>query len=213
MLGLTSKAQFGEKGQRLISAGFGVNSLASSGNNQTLVNGSAINLNVSMGKFKKQNVLTSVAIYGGYLNSDNSNFSAGYNNKNYNLGASFNKTHYKPIAKGLFVGIGGSAGVNYNYSRHISTIPNSPIITSKVYGVNFALAPSLSYQISKRFVANLSTGNSFLNAGYSYNDVITRETGLPKSKSKQQSIYLNAGFFSAPLQNLTVSFSYLLKRV
>lgn len=209
-LGLTSKAQFGEKGQRLITAGLSANYSGTSGAPSNTTNASGLNVNFSIGKFSKQHVLTQFTVYGGLADSETDDFSNYYTIKGHDAGAAFSKTYFKPIVKNLFVGLGGSVGVNYSNSKYTTTVTSANTDTKR-YGISLGLIPSLSYQFSKRFVANLSPGNSFLQLNYLYTDIKRRVFPNTESKSKQQGFNLSAGFWSAPLQNLSISFSYLLK--
>lgn len=209
-VGLTSKAQFGEKGQRLISAGLGASYTGTTGSPSNTNNVSRLNINFSLGKFSKQHVLTQFTVYGGLLDNELDDVSNYYTTKGHNVGAAFSKTYFKPIVKNLFVGLGGSVGVNYNKSKYTTTATATSDDTKR-YGISLGLAPSLSYQFSKRFVANLSPGNSFLQLSYLYTDTKRKGMGINTTTSKQQGVDLSAGFWSAPLQNLSISFSYLLK--
>lgn len=210
-LGLTSKAQFGQQGQRLITAGLSAYQSKSTIDPNANTNSEGVNLNFSLGKFTKQHVLTNFTVFGGFFNNKNESFTNYDRNKGYNVGGSFSKTYYKPIVKNLFVGLGGIAGVNYSSSEYTLSTSGTPLTDIKRYGINLALVPSLSYQFSKRFVANLSPGNTFLQLSYMYTDAERKGTGITTVKSTQQDFNLGAGFWSAPLQNLSISFSYLLK--
>jgi hypothetical protein len=210
MLGLTSKAQFGEKGQRLINGEFGISHYTISDPFSNGSKATTSNIALSLGKFKKQHVLTSYSLFAGFSNNENNNPTVSTtNSSSYYIGASYSQTYFKPLGKKLFFGIGGKGSISYGSTKNdISGSTNKN--TSQMYSVSVALVPVLSYQLSNRFVINLSPSTSFLSVDFSRTVNKTTPSGITYSANNR--IYLNTGFWSSPLSNTSIGFSYLLKR-
>lgn len=205
-LGLTSKAQFGEKGQRLIGGQLGGAYASTDYTGGEKSNSVGANFTFSLGKFKKQNVLTSFSLITRYGFAERENaFGLVLSSNTYSLGLGYGKTYFKPLGKKIFFGIGGNVSALYTRNQNDLTAsgPDEPLHN---FTAALSLVPSLSYQVSKRFVANLSPGNSFLSLSLNFSE---REVG--SNKYSDRSISLNSGVWSAPLQNLSIGFSYLLK--
>ena len=209
---LTATAQFTQPGQRVIGGTISFNSGNNLGNNQPGFDskGNNFSVGINAGKFKKKNVLTSVAV--SYSHSLSKNISPINTTKNtYNAGyISFGKTYFKEIAKKLFVGLGGAVNLGYN---EVVT-ENSPQINetnSRGYSVGIGIEPTLSYQLTERFLVNLGPSTDFLNLNYSNSKITYTQFGQPNSTGSSQSVNLNTGFFDSPLSNVSIGFNYLLK--
>jgi hypothetical protein len=207
-LGLTSKAQFGEKGQRLISGTFGISHQSNKNPSGEGAEVTSLNLTVSRGVFKKPNVLTNYSIYFNFNNSENKGGIGSFiTNSGYSGGLGYGQTWFKPLGKKLFFGVGANVSAGLHYTKQDGT--SGTIKTSSSgFSVSANLAPVLSYQVSNRFVANISPNNNFLSLNYSYDK---SKVGNVTNNTNHR-IGLNTGFWSSPLQNMSIGFSYLLKR-
>ena len=208
-ISFSAKAQFGEEGQKVVglAAQFytGKENVTNNSvpNTYTNTNYSA---QVSLGKFFKKNRLTSASIgYGrSQLYTNNSN----NNTQPYQFfNAAVRQTHYYPIAKKFFFGIGGELGAQYGKSTYLLV---NRYEENKNTTVGFYIIPSLSYQINKRFVATIQTGNDLLGIEYVHSTQDLTINNI-KSSTVRNSFNLNAGVNSSLFNNTFVGFSYLLK--
>ncbi len=211
--GITAKAQFTQPGQKVIGGTIGFNS----GDNKsfsmpdTESKGRYFSVSANAGKFKKKNVLTSLAVF--YNNNSNRHITPA-NTNNFNSNAvfvNFGKTYYKEIAKKLYVGLGGFIGVGYSSSSTKNT-QNTSVSELDGYNIGFSIEPNMSYQLTDRFLVRVGPSANFLNLNYSYSKVSYTQAGQASTSGKIQNIGLNTGFFDSPLSNITVGFRYLLKQ-
>jgi hypothetical protein len=167
-LGLTSKAQFGEKGQRLISGTFGISHQS---NKTPFGQGSestSANLSLSRGVFRKPNVLTNYSIYFGFNNVENRGGTGSILTSSGNRGGvGYGQTWFKPLGKNFFFGVNASANAGLDYLQQTNN-NGSPKVTDRGFSISASIAPVLSYQLSNRFVANISPNNNFLSLDYNY---------------------------------------------
>lgn len=208
----TSFGQFATKGQKLLGATLSFNT----GKNENNTNsdrkpyGYNIGGSFTLGTFTKDNLLKTGSIFysHGYSRDElPNNVGRYYSNSVY---IAYGLTRYKKIANDLFFGIGGNAYSLYNFSK--SNFTNSPEKgETKTFSIGVSIFPTLAYQLTDRFVVNLSASNQFLNVAYG---IGTTKTFSPiqTTKGTFQSFNLNAGLFGADLRNLTIGFSYLLKK-
>ena len=164
----------------------------------------------SFGKFTKDNLLKSGSIFYGHSYSKDQvpNNAGRYYSNTVNL--TYGLTKYKKLANNLFFGIGGYAFSGFNFSNFNYTNSLDKGET-KSFGIGLSIAPILAYQITDRFVVNLSTSNQFLNVTYGIGTTKSFSPYQPTRKQTTQSFYLDAGLLGADLRNLTVGFNYLLK--
>jgi hypothetical protein len=206
---VTAKAQFGTKGQSLIGGQFNVSQLNASNPFGDEVKRTTANVTVSLAKFRREHVLSGFFITAGRdVTSSRPSLGNNPDPRSHQLGAGYSKTWFKPIGKKFFFGIGGSAGINYTYTSIIENTPISNRVSAQGYSIRLALAPSLSYQLSNRFVANISPNSDFLNVGYTH--IINKSGGT--TTSKINTFALNSGLSGSVLENISIGFSYLLKR-
>ncbi|TAG32169.1 MAG: hypothetical protein EAZ13_00710 [Sphingobacteriia bacterium] len=162
-------------------------------------------LGFSYGKFTKKNTLS---IFSLSYNISSSKNDVGLNtitNKSNGFTVGYRKIYYKEIAPKLYAGIGVGGNIGYTNSTQKQSIFAGKNETS-IYSASVDLAPSLSYQISSRFMVNLNANNfASLNYIHSKNRDQLGNTG------KMNGVGFNAGFFSNPFNNMSFGFSYLLK--
>ena len=206
-----SFGQFGTKGQKLFGAtlSFNTGKITNNTSPDTKPYGFNIGGSFTLGTFTKDNVLKSGTVsYSHSYSRDELQNNVGlyYSNSVY---LAYGLTKYKKIAKDLFFGIGGNAFSIYNFSNSkFTTSPQTG--ETKTFSIGVSIFPTLSYQLTNRFVVNLSANNQFLNLAYG---IGTSKTFSPiqAAKGTSQSFNLDAGLFGADLKNLTFGFSYLLK--
>lgn len=211
--GVAAHAQFTQPGQKVIGATIGFNS----SNNQSYslpdydTKGRYFSGSVSAGKFKKKNVLNSVAVF--YNNSSTKQTTPTNTSENNSNGVTltFGKTYFKEVAKKLYVGLGGFIGLGYGSSIMKNT-QNTSRGESDGYNIGFSIEPNMSYQLTDRFLLTLGPSANFLNLNYNYSKVSYTEAGQAGTSGKIQNIGLNTGFFNSPLSNITFGFRYLLKQ-
>jgi hypothetical protein len=207
-LGLTSKAQFGEKGQRLIGGTFGISHLSNKTPFGQGVESTSVNLSVSRGVFRKPNVLTNYFIYFGFNNIENrGNLGTIVTSGGNQGGVGYGQTWFKPLGKNFFFGLNATANAGLDYLQQDNG-NGSPKKTDRGFAISASIVPVLSYQLSNRFVANINPSNNFLSLDYSY----AKSKLGDITSSTIQRIGLNTGFWNSPLQNINIGFSYLLKR-
>lgn len=200
------KAQFGASNQQLIAGSLTLspNSSKSQPNFTNQQNNLFWGVNFGYGRFHKKNVLSSFSF--GYNYSSNKNISNNQEVSNVGNGFSigYRQVRFKEIAKKLFIGlsIGGGLNIQSNTQKNVL----NPV-RSNSYGVTMGMAPVISYQISERLLINLQPNNSF--ADFSYSNSSTKDNSGVLSKSN--GFGFSAGFFNAPLNNLSFGFNYLLK--
>lgn len=207
-----AKAQFTEPNQKIVGGAFSLNA-----GNSTTTNSPGAELkstsfvfSASYGKFVKKNWLSSFGIFYVHSNSKNISPTNSATNPVNNFSAFYSKTYFKSIAKKLYFGIGGSATIGYGTAivKETASTSNSK---SQSLQASVGLFPLLSYQLTERFVVNLSPANHFLFLGYSYNTIKNMPANQPATTGKSQSLNIDGGFWASPLSNLSVGFSYLLK--
>ncbi|WP_026751854.1 hypothetical protein [Sediminibacterium sp. C3] len=120
----------------------------------------------------------------------------------FNVG--YRQVRFKELAKKLFIGL--SFGGGFNIQTNTQKLVSNPLRTNS-YGMNLGIAPVLSYQITERLVVNLQPNTSFADINYSYSST-KDNTGV---LSKTSGVNFSAGFFNAPLNNLSFGINYLLK--
>ncbi len=199
-------AQFGEVNQQLLSGSFNLspNSSKSQPNFSSQQKNLFLGVGIGYGRFIKKNVLSFFSLGYNYSSNKNINNNQELSNLGNGLNIGYRQIHFKEIAKKLFIGlsIGGSLNLQNTTQKNV---PN-PIKTNS-YAVTVGIAPVLSYQISERLVINLQPNNSFADLSYS-NSSTKDNTG---TFFKNNGVLFNAGFFTAPLTNLSFGFNYLLK--
>ena len=207
-----SFAQFGIKGQKVVGGTlfFNTGRGSNSAGIEVLPEGYGFGGSISKGKFIKENLLETVLIsyshgYGKFQNSNNEN--RNYSNSIY---VAYGFTKYKKIANSLFFGIGGNTFLSYNKGKYYNS--TGPVTRElSMFSIGLYVFPTLSYQLSSRFVVNLTTSSQFLNLGYGMGNIKTYSSTQPTSKATYQSFNFIAGLFGSDLKNLNVGFNYLLK--
>lgn len=209
---LIAEAQFTEPGQRIIGGtiNFNTSNNANNYNPGYESKGNDFGLSIIAGKFVKKNVLSSVGL--SFNNAISKRITPTDTTKNniYAFSGSYSSTYFKEIAKRFYFGIRGSFGLSYS-SYKISETQVSNRSKSDGYQASLGIAPVLSYQLTDRFVFNLSPSADFLNLNYNYSKIKYAQPNQPTQTGKSSSFNFSAGFFSAPLSNLSFGFSYLLK--
>lgn len=205
-------AQFGAQGQKVLggtlnfNAGNATNSLSPEAKSNFNNAGGSVNI----GKFTKINTLRtfSVSYVHGYVKNQATNNSARNNSNSVFL--SYGITKYKEVAKKLFLGIGGAAYTGYGRVKNYSlTLPDRSESDGFSFGAYFF--PVGSYQVSERWVVNVTGSSQFLNVGYGISTAKSYSPNQPTTKSQTQNFSLQAGLFGSELKNITFGFSYLLK--
>ncbi|WP_295233828.1 hypothetical protein [Sediminibacterium sp.] len=201
-----ANAQFGQANQQLLSGSFNLspNSSKSQPNFSSQQKNLFLGVGIGYGRFVKKNVLSFFSLGYNYTSNKNINNNQEVSNVGNGFNIGYRQIHFKEIAKKLFIGlsIGGSLNLQNTTQKNVL----NPIKTN-AYAVTVGIAPVLSYQISERLVINLQPNNSFADLSYS-NSSTKDNTG---TLSRNNSVQLNAGFFTAPLTNLSFGFNYLLK--
>ncbi len=206
LVSVSLSAQFGTLNQKIIGGNFSASAGTSTGallfNPPDRSNASVM---FSYGKFTKKNVLSSVNLSYFFSNTEiqnGLNLSSNITN-GFNLG--YRQTYYKEIARKLFAGIGVGGNFGYSNNKQTNSGVNNNFNTNQ-YSVSIDLLPSLSYQITSRFMVNVNANNfAGINYSHSINYINTVNSG------KNNFISMGAGFFSNPFNNLSFGFSYLLK--
>lgn len=210
--GFIAKAQFTEPNQKVLGGAF---NFTNGSSNTTNLPGAEVKwtsfiISASFGKFFKKNWLSSFGIFYGHSYSKNITPANTSTNPVNNIGAFYRKTYFKAIAKKLYFGIGGSATILYGTAivKETASTSNSK---SQSFQTGVDLFPLLSYQLTERFVLNLSPSNYFLHVGYNYATIKNMPANQPATTDKSQSFIIDGAFWASPLANLSVGFSYLLK--
>lgn len=209
---VTSQAQFTEQGQKVIGGTVNFNSSnydnAINFNNDGKDNNFGASINA--GKFVKKNVLSTVSLSFLSRNSRRANQTVFTKQNLFTLSGSYNRTYFKEIAKKFYFGIGGYFGLSYNQNK-LTDQPYLNLNSYKAYQASIGLLPVLDYQLTKRLVVGLSPNTNFLALNYIYYKTKYTPANQPEQTGKITSVNLDAGFFSSPLSNLSLNFTYLLK--
>ncbi len=207
-----SFAQFGTRGQKVLGTtlSFNTGKVFNDLNPDRKPYGYNVGGSFTFGKFTKDNFLKTGSIYYGHSYSRDQlpNNVGRYFSNSINL--TYGLTKYKKLANKLFFGIGGNAFSGFNFSNFNYT-SNLEKGETKSFGIGLYIAPILAYQLTERFVVNLSTSNQFLSVAYGIGTTKSFFPNQPTRKQTTQSFYLDAGLLGADLRNLTVGFNYLLK--
>lgn len=211
--GFIAKSQFTELNQKIVGGGLSFNTSNNSNSNlpRNEVKGASFSTNVSFGKFVKQNWLSSYGM--SYVNSNSKTITPTNTTTNpvNNFAVFYSRTYFKEVAKKLYFGIGSSATIVYGTAT-VKETANTFKSKSQTLLTGINLFPQLSYQLTKKFVLSLSPTNHFLYVGYNYATIKHISPNQPTTTGKSQSFSIDGGFWSAPFQNLSVGFSYLLKK-
>lgn len=199
-------AQFGSSNQQLINGSliFSPNSSKSQPNFSNQQNNLFLGLGFGYGRFYKKNVLTFFSLGYNYSNFKNLNNNQEVTTVGNGFNIGYRQVHYKELAKKFFIGL--SFGGGFNIQSNTQKLSSNPLRTNS-YGMNVGIAPVLSYQITERLVINLQPNTSFADLNYSYSST-KDNTGV---LSKTNGVNFSAGFFNAPLNNLSFGINYLLK--
>lgn len=199
-------AQFGSSNQQLINGSliFSPNSSKSQPNFSNQQNNLFLGLGFGYGRFYKKNVLTFFSLGYNYSNFKNLNNNQEVTTVGNGFNIGYRQVHYKELAKKFFIGL--SFGGGFNIQSNTQKLVSNPLRTNS-YGMNLGIAPVLSYQITERLVVNLQPNTSFADINYSYSST-KDNTGV---LSKTNGVNFSAGFFNAPLNNLSFGINYLLK--
>ncbi|MEO0065925.1 MAG: hypothetical protein RI983_1251 [Bacteroidota bacterium] len=199
-------AQFGSSNQQLINGSliFSPNSSKSQPNFSNQQNNLFLGLGFGYGRFYKKNVLTFFSLGYNYSNFKNLNNNQEVTTVGNGFNIGYRQVHYKELAKKFFIGL--SFGGGFNIQSNTQKLSSNPLRTNS-YGMNVGIAPILSYQITERLVINLQPNTSFADLNYSYSST-KDNTGM---LSKTNGVNFSAGFFNAPLNNLSFGINYLLK--
>lgn len=207
-----SFGQFGTKGQKVLGGTFSFNTGKTSYdlNPETKPYGYNVGGSFALGIFKKDNLLKTASIYYGHGYGKfqlTNNVGRYYSNA---VSLAYGLTKYKKLADNLFFGIGGNVFSVFNFSKfNYTTTPETG--ETKSFGIGISIFPTLTYQLTDRFVVSLSANNQFLNVGYSTGTAKSFSPTQPTKKGTSQSFNLDAGLFGSDLKNLTIGFNYLLK--
>lgn len=199
-------AQFGSSNQQLINGSliFSPNSSKSQPNFSNQQNNLFLGLGFGYGRFYKKNVLTFFSLGYNYSNFKNLNNNQEVTTVGNGFNIGYRQVHYKELAKKFFIGL--SFGGGFNIQSNTQKLSSNPLRTNS-YGMNVGIAPVLSFQITERLVINLQPNTSFADLNYSYSST-KDNTGV---LSKTNGVNFSAGFFNAPLNNLSFGINYLLK--
>ncbi len=165
-------------------------------------------LDINAGKFYKKNVLSSIILGFSHNNTNREIAGNSFDEPRtfFNIGIS--QTYYTTLGKKFYFGIGGVLSGNYGKAEYTNGTTGTGEI--KYYVGNFSIVPSLAFQINKRFVANLSTGNNFVAVNYVNSKRKETNAGV-EDNSTNTNFGFNAGFNGSAFSNLNLGFSYLLK--
>jgi hypothetical protein len=206
---LIANAQLGNKGQKIATGG-----LSGAINKSTTTNPNSFNenyshafgTNISIGKFTKENVVKQFGI-GFRINKSQNNYP---NNANdiisKNLGIFYNNTVLNSLSKKWYWAITQQLSVNYGTSKRTNNI--SPDITNeKSYNIGVNFLPTLYYKLNTKVALNITTTDILgINANYLKQE--TKLSGLAYT-NKNYNLNLQAGFWSAPLQNIAIGINYI----
>jgi len=200
------KAQFGSINQQLINGSIilSPNSSKSQPNFTNQQNNLFLGLGFGYGRFNKKNILTFFSLGYNYSNYKNLNNNQEVSNVGNGFNVGYRQVRFKELAKKFFIGL--SFGGGFNIQSNTQKLSSNPLRTNS-YGMNVGIAPVLSYQITERLVINLQPNTSFADLNYSYSST-KDNTGV---LSKTNGVNFSAGFFNAPLNNLSFGINYLLK--
>lgn len=207
-----ARAQFTEPGQKVFSSSLGFQTGTNTINNNPNNNeGTSFNINAGLGNFIKKNVLSSFTL--SYANSVTKQTNPGISSKNVSnsFSGTYSQTYYKELAKNFYFGLRGGIGLGYNMSKGTNN-SNSDYIKSEGYQIGLGISPIFNYQVTNRFLLSLSPSVAFFDINYNRSKLRYIQSNQTINTGEAKSFSLNTGFWSSPLSNLSVGFSYLLKR-
>ena len=208
---LQAQQLFGAKGQKVLIASGNLYSekdeLINANINQKL-DLFTYGLNLNYGKFYKKNVLSTANVGFARIMIERESLGVIIKEPRTFLNAGISQTYYTNLGKKFYFGIGGTLSGFYGKQEYSDGGTLRGI--NKYYVGNFSIIPSLSYQLNKRFVSNLSTGNNFIGLNY-VNSKTTETSNMVDAKRSNTNFELTAGFTKSFLGNLNIGFSYLLK--
>ncbi len=206
LVSVSLSAQFGTLNQKIIGGTFALSSGNASG---TLATGyyqqSSASLGFSFGKFTKKNTLSVFNLSYNFSTSKNEVGLNSNTNKSNGFSIGYRKIYYKEIFRKIYAGMGIGGNIGYSNTTQKKSIVAGTNETNN-YSASVDLLPSLSYQISNRFMVNVNANNF---AGINYSHSINYINSV--NSGKNNFISMGAGFFSNPFNNLSFGFSYLLK--
>jgi hypothetical protein len=207
------------KGDKLLggSIGFirGDNNIYTSGGSSANTELMAINLGVSYGKAVKNNVVNGFNAGFSFVDNPLNTYepSTGFtikNSKNRSVTAGVFRRRYLPLGKNFYAFGQVSADFTYNQDDYdqlgSGTMYEKGV--NKSYVVNGALFPGFSYQLSNRFMLDLTLG-SLVNIGYAHT---SRRVNNQPATPKTNTLYLNSNLSLSSLGNISVGFRVLFHK-
>jgi hypothetical protein len=172
----------------------------------------SVNFGIAYGKAVKNNMVNGFTSSFGFTNQPVTTYDpviGNYTTRSENFAASAGvfKRRYLPLGKNFYVF--GELSGTLRYGQNNFDYLASPGVfkkeVTKYYGINASLNPGLSYQVSNRFMLDLTLG-ALVTAGYDHN---TNEINSPPSRPNVNLFYLNSNLSLTNLGNISVGFRVL----